>query len=278
MSTAPGNDVESRRAAVGAVDDFVAGWKEWKAGRDGFLAQPFSWLSAVDTIWLDRAPQQYPGVPGEWWQGDGVAYVDTLGQAMTYEGEEFTGVRSFDMAGNAGEIRVTAGRVQIGISYRQDYMIILYDPDSEARAEFTGVPAYQPDPAWVLTGHFEPAAAGSKTRLETVGWQDFDYDSYGRVHLTLAGKQYSFVAMPHPMGGMTTVFTDGTSGVTTYPACRSLDFPAPDDDGNVVLDFNRAANLPCAFYDNPVCPIPPPESRLEVAVEAGEKTPQRRAG
>ena len=45
---------------------------------------------------------------------------------------------------------------------------------------------------------------------------------------------------------------------------------APGPDGTVTLDFNRAANLPCAYTEFATCPLPPPENRLPVAVEAGE--------
>jgi uncharacterized protein (DUF1684 family) len=44
----------------------------------------------------------------------------------------------------------------------------------------------------------------------------------------------------------------------------------------VVVDFNRAVNLPCAYTDLATCPLPPPENRLPVAIEAGEKIPTER--
>ena len=72
------------------------------------------------------------------------------------------------------------------------------------------------------------------------------------------------------------LFTDATSGVTTYAANRSLFIAAPAEDGSVLLDFNRATNLPCAYTDLATCPLPPTENRLSVAVEAGEKTPYER--
>ncbi|MCE4509384.1 DUF1684 domain-containing protein, partial [Xanthomonas hortorum] len=43
-------------------------------------------------------------------------------------------------------------------------------------------------------------------------------------------------------------------------------------DGRIVLDFNLAENPPCALTPHVVCPIAPPENRLDVAVNAGEKT------
>ncbi|HAP89673.1 MAG TPA: hypothetical protein DCR15_07915, partial [Arthrobacter bacterium] len=44
----------------------------------------------------------------------------------------------------------------------------------------------------------------------------------------------------------------------------------------VLLDFNRAVNLPCAYTDLATCPLPPAENRLTVAIEAGEQTPVER--
>jgi len=36
-------------------------------------------------------------------------------------------------------------------------------------------------------------------------------------------------------------------------------------------DFNKAENPPCAFTPYATCPLPPPENRLAVGVEAGER-------
>ena len=55
----------------------------------------------------------------------------------------------------------------------------------------------------------------------------------------------------------------------------SLGTPGPD--GQSCLDFNRATNLPCAYTDLATCPLPPPENRLPVAIEAGEKIPVERS-
>jgi uncharacterized protein (DUF1684 family) len=41
--------------------------------------------------------------------------------------------------------------------------------------------------------------------------------------------------------------------------------------GQVVLDFNKAYNPPCAFTPYATCPLPPAENRLAVRIEAGEK-------
>jgi uncharacterized protein (DUF1684 family) len=98
------------------------------------------------------------------------------------------------------------------------------------------------------------------------------------VHVTVEGHQIRLTAFPgHQPGSLFVLFTDATSGVTTYAANRSLQLPAPAADGTVVLDFNRAANLPCAYTDPATCPLPPAGNRLPLAVEAGEKIPYERS-
>ena len=61
----------------------------------------------------------------------------------------------------------------------------------------------------------------------------------------------------------------GSIGGTASVAAKDLMFP----DGTVILDFNRATNLPCAYTEFATCPLPPAENRLPVAVEAGEQMP-----
>jgi uncharacterized protein (DUF1684 family) len=66
------------------------------------------------------------------------------------------------------------------------------------------------------------------------------------------------------------IFKDGTSGKETYGAGRYLYTPVASD-GKVVLDFNKAYNPPCVFTPYATCPLPPPQNRLEIRIEAGEK-------
>jgi uncharacterized protein (DUF1684 family) len=129
------------------------------------------------------------------------------------------------------------------------------------------------NPAWIVAGKFEAYGRGQSLDLDTVGWRAHNYVTPGVVRFEHAGQEYEMqVIAPH--GHYTTVFADATGGDTTYPAGRSLDIPAPSDDGSVTLDFNRAVNLPCAFGDYfPICPTPPAGNRYPFRVEAGEKKP-----
>jgi uncharacterized protein (DUF1684 family) len=103
------------------------------------------------------------------------------------------------------------------------------------------------------------------------------YESPGQVTFTVDGKPLALTAFNgHAPGELFVLFTDSTSGITTYAANRSLSIAAPTVDGSVILDFNRATNLPCAYTDFATCPLPPEQNRLPIAIEAGEKAPYER--
>ncbi|MCB1184046.1 DUF1684 domain-containing protein [bacterium] len=66
-------------------------------------------------------------------------------------------------------------------------------------------------------------------------------------------------------------FTDLTTGKETYAGGRYLDIEL-DADGMVDLDFNFAYNPLCMYNaEKWNCTLPPAESHLDFAVEAGEK-------
>jgi len=80
-------------------------------------------------------------------------------------------------------------------------------------------------------------------------------------------------------GGLFLPFTDASSGLETYGGGRYLlDAIKGADlgqtrDGTLILDFNFAYNPSCALNDAYVCPLAPPENRLPIAVQGGEKLP-----
>jgi len=148
-------------------------------------------------------------------------------------------------------------------------------PGAPLRAGFAGTPAYAPDPRWVIAGRYRPF---DKPRDVTVGsvvaGLEHVYAAPGTVEFQIGGQPLALTAFNgYAPGSLHLLFTDATSGVTTYPASRSLQVAAPGPDGTVILDFNRAANLPCAYTPFATCPLPPAGNRLPVAIEAGEQIP-----
>ena len=257
--------------------DFAREWQDWKTRRETDLADPYGWLALVSLDWLEDAPREYPGLPGRWWQDADAAYVDPDGGELVHDGEPITAVRRFELVNSGAGTRVTAGDLEIEIARRSGYLIRVHDPKAPVLQAFHGVPSYEPDPAWAVKARFEPFDSPRPTTVgAVVEGLSHVYTAPGRVRFELGGEEHTLTAFNGKNGGLNILFTDATSGVTTYAANRSLPVSAPSADGTVTLDFNRAVNLPCAFTDFATCPLPPEGNRLPLAVEAGEKVPYER--
>jgi hypothetical protein len=261
-----------------STDQFTEQWQDWKRNREQDLAEPYGWLALVSLDWLTDQPTQYPGLPGLWWQDSEAAFVDPQGADITHEGEPVTGVHRFELINSGPGTRVVAGDLEVEVARRSGYLIRVHDPKAPVLQEFHGVPAYEPDPAWVLRGTFEPFDEPQATTVgAVVPGLNHVYQAPGIVRFDHAGKSHTLTAFNgKAAGGLNILFTDATSGVTTYPANRSIGVAEIADDGSVVLDFNRAVNLPCAFTDYATCPLPPAGNNLPFAVEAGERLPYER--
>ena len=86
-----------------------------------------------------------------------------------------------------------------------------------------------------------------------------------------AGREVTLRPTHWKAGKPMFVIRDATAGKETYAASRFLIGEVQGD--QVVLDFNKAFNPPCAFTDFAVCPLPPRQNIMGFEIRAGEKTP-----
>ena len=66
-------------------------------------------------------------------------------------------------------------------------------------------------------------------------------------------------------------FKDKTNGFDTYEAGRYLEVEESSDNGEYLLDFNKAYNPYCAYNKEYVCPLVPKDNILPLSIKAGEK-------
>jgi uncharacterized protein (DUF1684 family) len=262
-----------------ALDVFTAEWEQWHRQKDARLADPHGFLAVTALHWLSEEPQRFPGAPGAWFTGPGGVVVDlAAGEELVVDGEPVRGRHGFGVVPERGSINAGWGDAVLEVATRGGHHILRpRHPDNPLRTAFAGTPAYPPHPRWRVTGRYVPFDAPRPTTVgAAVDGLEHVYDAPGRIEFALDGRPFALTAFPgHAPGELLVLFTDATSGVTTYAANRSLRVTA-DADGAVVLDFNRATNLPCAYTDLATCPLPPAENRLPVAIEAGERTPHER--
>jgi uncharacterized protein (DUF1684 family) len=267
------------------VEQFARQWHEWHAQHEARIGDRHGFLAVTSINWLDQTPQRFADAPGEWLtDATGVHVTLADGEEITVDGRLVRGSYDFGVIPERGG--VTAGwrdggkDVAVEVAKRGGYDIVRpRHPDAPLVTAYHGTPAYDPDPQWAVPGRYVPFEAPRPT--EVAGAIDrirHVYAAPGRVEFELGGRALALTVFASEHGpGYLALFTDQTSGVTTWPANRSLQLGVPADDGTVIVDFNRATNLPCAYTDLATCPLPPAENKLPVAVEAGERVPNEHA-
>lgn len=262
------------------AEAFAGAWRDWHRQHEAIIGDPHGFLAVTSINWLSAEPQSFPDAPGSWWSDGTGVHADLGPEVVVRDGEPLTGRVDLGVLAERRGINLDWGDAVIEVAKRGGQDIVRpRHPSAPLVRAYRGTPAYEPDPKWVVPARFVPF---DEARATTVGAAvdriEHVYDAVGRLEFTLDGQDLALTAFAADVPGrLLVLFTDATSGVTTWAANRSLPVPPPDADGTTVLDFNRATNLPCAYTDLATCPLPPAENRLPVAIEAGEQIPYERS-
>lgn len=256
---------------------FAAEWQDWHTAKDEALAAPHGFLAVTGLHWLTAEPTRFDDVPGAWSaSGAGIVVDLAEGESLTVEGRQVTGRHSFGVIPERGGVEAAFGDAVVEVAKRGGSDIIRpRHPQNPRRVQFVGTPAYPPSPEWVVTARYTAYGEPVETTVgSVVDGLEHVYGAIGELSFELGGVEQRLIAFPGSAPGtLHVLFSDATAGRTTYGAVRSLSLPGPDENGEVVIDFNRATNLPCAYTPHATCPLPPAGNRLAVAIEAGEQTP-----
>lgn len=267
-------------SAPAEAAQFAEDWQEWRRRHEEARADRHGFLAVAGLHWLTAEPQRFPGVPGTWHTGtDGPVVTIADDEEIIVDGRRVRYRHEFGAIAERAGTTVDIDGGVLEVARRGGHDILRpRRPDNELRTRYRGTATYPPAERWVLQGRFVPFDRPRPTMVgAAVEGLHHVYDAPGRIEFSVDGLPLSLTAFNGVTpGSLSVLFTDTTSGVTTYGANRSLAVGAPDEQDRVILDFNRAVNLPCAYTDFATCPLPPTENRLPVAVEAGEKIPYER--
>ncbi|MET0771810.1 MAG: DUF1684 domain-containing protein [Candidatus Limnocylindrales bacterium] len=149
---------------------------------------------------------------------------------------------------------------------------------AEDRSSFAGLTYFPVDETMVIDDlALEPYTGDAPVRFEipTSDGRLRPAERAGVFRFGVDGRELTITAYRlagGTDGALFVPFLDATSGAETYGAGRYLDIEAQDD-GTYSLDFNLAYHPSCAYDPRFSCPITPPENRLPVRIEAGERLP-----
>ena len=245
--------------------------------RELAVVQPQGSLALTNTQAVD-SEQTIWGVPGRWAPlpdgQSGLMVMASAADGIRVDGELVDGeaiVRGKDDP-NPGAI-VFSDTVS-GFVIKLDggsYALRVFDAHSEAIENFGGIDAFAYNPDWVVTAAWSENPAGTTMGFEHLKDEGKNREEVvpGRITFTRDGVDYDLAAFKSGRA-LQLVFADSTSGDSTYSVGRFL-FVAPNADGTITLDFNRAVLPPCAFSYAFNCPMPPKQNRFGVPIEAGEK-------
>jgi len=279
VATAAGADLNAERSRI----------EVWQARRVRELTSDNGWLTLVGLFWLQQGDNTFgraasnaltldnaslAATAGSFVvSGHQVRFVAQPGSGVTHAGEP---VSSLELTSDAaGEPTVlSSGTLRFFIIERAGNLgVRVRDVNNPRRVQFPGLSYFPVSTDWVFNARFEPYDPVRHVRIVNILGMEEDLVSPGAVVFNKGGREWRLDTVLEQPGDqqLFIMFADGTSGHETYGAGRFLHIPLPSA-GRAQLDFNQAYNPPCALNDFATCPLPPPQNRLRLRIEAGEKT------
>jgi uncharacterized protein (DUF1684 family) len=262
--------------------------EQWKAKRLAGLKSEDGWLTLVGLFWFREGENRFGSDPSNEIvlpEGKSPALAGTLrlaGGRVTLEAKPGSGITSKGQPVTTLELKsdedgeptvLELGSLSFHVVKRGERLgLRVKDRDNPARAAFKGTEYFPADRKWVVNARFEPYDPPKQMPIMNVLGMETEETSPGALAFELDGRAYRLDALREKgEEQLFIIFADQTSGHETYGAGRYLYADPPGAERVVRLDFNRAYSPPCAFTRYATCPLPPPQNRLPLRVEAGEK-------
>jgi uncharacterized protein len=264
--------------------DYKSQILSWRERRVSSLTSDEGWLTVAGLFWLKEGKNAVGAGPGNDIRlpnnsaaeqlgvidfHDGVITFEAAqGADVTIDGKPATSaVLKPDTSENPDVIRTRALTMFV-IQRGKRFAIRLKDRNSEARKNFTGIKYFPIDEKYQVRAKFVSYPAPKMISVPNILGETSEEPSPGYAEFTLGGRTCRLTPVAEG-DQLFFIFRDLTSGKETYPPGRFLYTGLPKN-GEVVLDFNKAYNPPCAFTPYATCPLPPAENHLKVRIEAGE--------
>lgn len=263
----------------------------WRSQRLAGLTSENGWLTLVGLYWLrpgdntlGRAPGNtitldHPGLAkaaGSFvLEQTQVRFVAPADAGVTLDGQPVTQVSMKPDTSGAPTI-LASGSLRFLIIERGGKLgVRVRDVEHPLRTQFAGLEYFPVDPEWARPAQFHAYVPVKRIPIANVLGMVVDMDSPGYLTFEAAGREWRLDALSEGADAeeLFLMFADATSGRETYGAGRYLYVPLPVA-GEVLVDFNKAYNPPCAFNEFATCPLPPRQNRLTLRVDAGERSYQ----
>ncbi len=265
---------------------YIKSIESWHNKRISNLKKENGWLNLVGLFWLKEGNNTFgsaktndivfpgknvPGNIGTFILKDSVvtAEINPNVNVTVNDSTIKKAVLKNDLSGNPTVL--SFGNLRWFVIKRGDqYGIRLRDLNAPLLTEFKGIKTFPINEDWRVEAEYhlyeKPKVLSIPTVLNTVE----EDTAYGYLSFNLQGKDYTLDPLTEG-NEFFIIFADETNGKETYGAGRFLYTEKPDSNNQVILDFNKAYNPPCAFTKFATCPLPPKQNYLNLKITAGEK-------
>jgi uncharacterized protein (DUF1684 family) len=275
-------------AGGGADEAYRAEVLKWRADREARLKADGGWLTLAGLFWLNEGPNRFgtdpagdivlpegstPAEAGVFELRDGRVKVALRpGVTGRLAGQRLSGEVEMQSDASGSPDVLEMGPLSLHVIKRGSrYGIRLKDQNSAVRRGFLGLKWFDVREEYRVEARFVSYPQPKPVKVPNVLGETESMPSPGYAEFTLGGKTVRLDGVledPHAEQ-LFFILRDQTSGKETYGAGRFLYTDLPKA-GQLVLDFNKAYNPPCAFTPYATCPLPPPQNWMPVRVEAGE--------
>jgi uncharacterized protein (DUF1684 family) len=267
-----------------STNDYQASIETWRRQYEEGLRAPYGWLSVAGLFWLhdgaNRAgsdPQSDIVLPASAprfaatldFHAGATRITPARGVQILVNGKPSTGqVLQPDTAEHPDV--VTLGSLTIAVIQRGSRTgVRLRDPESAARREFSGLHWFPIDERYRIRARWHAYNPPHKISITNVLGMTEDDTTPGYAEFEFGGKTWRLEPTVED-NELFFTFRDQTAGKETYPSGRFLKSAMPAN-GEVIIDFNKAYNPPCAFTAFATCPLPPRQNTIGAAINAGGK-------
>ena len=286
------DDEAAKAKAAAEAKAFEASQQAWRQKRRDALLAPDGWTSLIGLHWIDEGAHYVGSDPDNGirlakgpahlgmvslGKDHALRFVPEKGVAITVDGQPLAGAIALrtdaDANGPSALVFDEGKGIATVIERGERYALRVKHADADSRLHFTGLAYWRGGPDWVVPGRFVPHPPGRTIPIVNIVGMTEEMKNPGAIEFTRDGKPYRIEALDEGDGSgkLFLIYADRTSGHGSYPAGRYLYVDMPDAQGEVHVDFNHGYNPPCAFTAFATCPLPPPENRLDLRIEAGEK-------
>lgn len=261
--------------------------ERWRKSQDQKFRAENGWLALAGLFWFHDgentfgsgitndivlSSEGFPEVAGRFLLTDGEVNLEIdPSTGIEVDGRSVARATLFPDTSGKAQL-VTVNNLAMTVIERDGkFGLRVWDNGRSERVNFPGKQWYPVAEAYRVEALYEPYAAPYTLRLERSNGSMLKTHVDGVVEFKLAGSSHQLIALTEEDGSLFLIFKDLTSGSTTYPGGRYLTAKSPDNDGKVIVDFNRAYHPPCAFTPYATCALPPAENALKLKIEAGER-------